>query len=126
MHVLLVGFNDYTYVVFICEHFLFCLWNHSLTIEKVTEQNVSRKYKAFVVIYLVCVQSFLNHWHFLPADTHTRNVSFSENFVLFGTIHLVCMQHLPKTNISYPLIHIRTCAYQGVRNVSFSDNLRTY
>ena len=28
-----------------------------------------------------------------------------------------------KTNISYPLIHTRTCAYQGVRNVRFSENL---
>ena len=27
-----------------------------------------------------------------------------------------------KTNISYPLIRTRTCAYQGVRNASFSDN----
>ena len=27
-----------------------------------------------------------------------------------------------KTNISYPLIHTRACAYQGVRNVSFSEN----
>ena len=27
-----------------------------------------------------------------------------------------------KTNISNPLIRIRTCAYQGVRNVSFSEN----
>ena len=27
-----------------------------------------------------------------------------------------------KTNISYPLIRTRTCAYQGVRNVSFSEN----
>ena len=28
-----------------------------------------------------------------------------------------------KTNISYPLIRTRTCAYQGVRNASFSENL---
>ena len=28
-----------------------------------------------------------------------------------------------KTNISYPLIRTRTCAYQGVRNVRFSENL---
>ena len=28
-----------------------------------------------------------------------------------------------KTNISYPLIRSRTCAYQGVRNVRFSENL---
>ena len=27
-----------------------------------------------------------------------------------------------KTNISYPLIHIRTYEYQGVRNVGFSKN----
>ena len=27
-----------------------------------------------------------------------------------------------KKYISYPLIRIRTCAYQGVRNVSFSKN----
>ena len=31
-----------------------------------------------------------------------------------------------KTNISNPLIRTRTCAYQGVRNVSFSKHLRTY
>ena len=27
-----------------------------------------------------------------------------------------------ETNISYPLIHKRMFAYQGVRNVSFSEN----
>ena len=27
-----------------------------------------------------------------------------------------------KTNISYPLKRTSTCAYQGVRNVSFSEN----
>ena len=31
-----------------------------------------------------------------------------------------------KTNISYPLTRIRTCAYQGVRNVSFSENLACF
>ena len=30
-----------------------------------------------------------------------------------------------KTNISYPLVRTRTCAYQGVRNVSFENILRT-
>ena len=33
-------------------------------------------------------------------------------------------QIFPKTNISYPLI--RTCAYQGVRNVRFSENLACF
>ena len=27
-----------------------------------------------------------------------------------------------KTDISYPLIHPPTCAYQGVKNSSFSEN----
>ena len=27
-----------------------------------------------------------------------------------------------KLTFLYPLIHTRTCAYQGVRNVSFSEN----
>ena len=27
-----------------------------------------------------------------------------------------------KTNISHPLIRTRTCTYQGLRNVSFSEN----
>ena len=32
-------------------------------------------------------------------------------------------QIFQKTNISYPLIRTRTCAYQEVRNVCFSENL---
>ena len=32
-------------------------------------------------------------------------------------------QNFRKTNISYPLIRTRTCAYQGVRNVCFSEIL---
>ena len=31
-----------------------------------------------------------------------------------------------KTNISYPLTRIRTCAYQGVRNVSFPEILACF
>ena len=31
-----------------------------------------------------------------------------------------------KTNISYLLIRTRTCAHQGVRNVSFSENLTCF
>ena len=31
-----------------------------------------------------------------------------------------------KTNISFPVTRTPTCAYQGVRNVSFSEILHTY
>ena len=40
----------------------------------------------------------------------------------YGIIHLVHTRNFRKTNISYPLIRTRGCAYQGVRIVSFSDN----
>ena len=39
-----------------------------------------------------------------------------------GVINQVFTQNFPKTNISNLLIHTRTCAYQGVRNVSFSED----
>ena len=32
-------------------------------------------------------------------------------------------QIIRKKDISYPLIRTRACTYQGVRNVSFSENL---
>ena len=35
--------------------------------------------------------------------------------------HLVCTKFFQKTNISYLLIRTRTCAYQGVKNVSFLE-----
>ena len=31
-----------------------------------------------------------------------------------------------KTNISYPLVRTRTCAYQGVRNVHYSEILTCF
>ena len=35
-------------------------------------------------------------------------------------------QNFRKTNISYPLIRTRTCAYQGVGNVCFSEILACF
>ena len=37
-------------------------------------------------------------------------------------IHLLRTENFSKTNISYPNIRTSTCAYQGVRNVSFPEN----
>ena len=51
-----------------------------------------------------------------------RSVNFKTWIQWVGVIHLVRTQLFRKTNISYPLICTRTCAYQGVRNVSFSGN----
>ena len=40
-----------------------------------------------------------------------------------GIIHLVSTENVPKkTNIFSPLIRTHTCAYQGVRNICFSEN----
>ena len=40
---------------------------------------------------------------------------------MLGIIHLVNFKVF--LNISYPLIRIRTCAYQGVGNISFLENV---
>ena len=47
----------------------------------------------------------------IPAGVH----SFSAYAILFYFF-------FEKTNIFYPLISTRTCAYQEVRNISFSEN----
>ena len=39
-----------------------------------------------------------------------------------GNHYLARTQLFRKTNISYPVIRTRTCAYQGLSNVSFSRN----
>ena len=44
-----------------------------------------------------------------------------------GIIHLFCVSKIfRKTNNSYLLVRTPTCAYQGVRNVSFSENFDTH
>ena len=42
--------------------------------------------------------------------------------VQLGIIYLVRTQKYLQTNISYPLIRTRTCAYQEERDVSISEN----
>ena len=44
------------------------------------------------------------------------------NIIMFWTIYLVRTQNFRKTKISKLMISKRTCAYQGVRNVIFSEN----
>ena len=60
---------------------------------------------------------------------HTSRITAKKSFTSLGNhwytkgsfiyyVHKI----FQKTNISYPLIRTRTSAYQGVRNVSFSEN----
>ena len=42
---------------------------------------------------------------------------------IYKITYLVRAQKFLKSNISYPLIRTLMCAYQGLRNVSFSENL---
>ena len=48
---------------------------------------------------------------------HTRSTSPSK-----GIIDLVRTQNSQKTKIFYPLLDTRMSAYEGVRNVSFSES----
>ena len=53
-----------------------------------------------------------------------RQKGESQNGCFKKTKHAKFFKKTP--NISYPLIRTRTCAYQGVRNVHFSENLPYY
>ena len=60
----------------------------------------------------------LTKWETLDKNRVTYLLEFYHS----GTfIYYVCTI-FRKTNISYPQIRLRSCAYQGVRNVSFPEN----
>ena len=65
--------------------------------------------QASVTIRLACSKAFNIFFQFFWCKDLT--ISLSTYAKLFK-----------KTNISYPLIHLCTCAYQGLRNVSSSKN----
>ena len=78
------------------------------------------------------------HFHFFNGSQQRKGLKYLTGFkICLWTIHafyfwlnqsfpmiirLAQTQNFPKTNISYLLICTRTCEYQGVRNVSFSEN----
>ena len=55
----------------------------------------------------------------MEANTSLKPAVRNHSFSLYGKL-------FEKLKFSYPLIHTCTCEYQGVRNVSFSENLLTY
>ena len=69
---------------------------------------------------------FLNG--FVRVKLDSLDLKFTKKGFPQGFIHLVRTQFyfffffFEKTNIFYPLISTRTCAYQEVRNISFSEN----
>ena len=50
------------------------------------------------------------------------NLTNKKIFISKAIIYLIRAQNFPETNIFYPLIRTRRCAYQAVRNVSFLEN----
>ena len=46
-----------------------------------------------------------------------------QNIAIKGSSMYYVRKIFRKTNISYPLIRTPSCTYQGVRNVSFSENV---
>ena len=51
-----------------------------------------------------------------------KNISMKKVSALKGSFIYYVRKNFWKTNIPYPLFRTRLCAYQGVRNVSFSEN----
>ena len=69
--------------------------------------------------------NFSNHYNIgcLPLSSFIlRSVNLKRLFLLWDHSFSTYKNFFRKTNISYPLMRRRTCAYQGVRNVSFSEN----
>ena len=79
-------------------------------------QDSPLNYNYFNVSYLVlmCYNMSISHVVGNKAKGRISRRVFQEN---------KACQIFRKTNISYPLIRTRTCAYQGVRNIRFSENL---
>ena len=53
-----------------------------------------------------------------PCRLNQRNLTAQGAYI---KLYQASCKIFRKTKISYPLIRTRTCAYQGVRNLSFSD-----
>ena len=68
---------------------------------------------------ITCLQKKLHQAGYGGISTICTKVQISKR-VLQGN---KARQIFQKPNISYPLIHTRTCAYQRERNVDFSENL---
>ena len=93
-----------------------------------------------LITFFAQVKKFdkMHHWipHKILAQKKTilwTSLNFfevSQNFRQYSTGLRVFQENkvrqiFRKTNISYPMILTRGCAYQGVRNVSFSENLES-
>ena len=91
--------------------------------------NVSQKTVVSMVECLFIFQSFnVNVTGLLDID-YKFNFQFVSIFKVnnnYGSSSKYIRKVFQKTNISNPLIRTRTGAYQGVGNVSFSENLRMY
>ena len=90
-----------------------------------------------MVFTLDSILSSLQHFLFHKTSLHSLWLMFTLNKVtlLSKSAFLICISvynegssiwYVPKilrnTNISYPLIRTRSCAYQGVTNFSFPEN----
>ena len=58
---------------------------------------------------------------FLSGSSFTIHRAAGKEGGKIGIVHLAGMQNFPK-KITNPLVHTRTCTYQGIRNVSFPKN----
>ena len=123
---------------------------YALSIDQIADLlhfNGNNSYQTSVFIYFILLDHPFSMYaklsekltFFISDDIHTyvriRNVSFLEKFAcvlkMDDPLQSLCIKGpfihyvrkiFRKTNISNPLIRTHTCAYQGVTNVSFSEN----
>ena len=97
-------------------------------------QHINRKINYNDLRHYFKIDGFLIMWLFSDLNklclVFARGImDFVNDLKLINLFHatgrflytLKISENLRKTNIFYPLIRTRTCAYHGVRNVSFSE-----
>ena len=120
---------------------LFCLQGDRRAmfsrLDMVYQRRYNTKFPWFIEKLRFCLKEtfwMMKYWKMLHRTSYKQ---MSENFEFVGNKakeriskrvfqENKARQIFRKTNISYSLIRTRTCAYQGVRNVCFSENLTCF
>ena len=133
-----------TFLVLILQStcFICTTWKCKQTMEQQSHRAcewTKSKQKQFDLAHKKCngiIKAWLNVWLSMMSGHGANPIFFNKTkvqtsrtlantrftwWVRYWNIHLVRTQIFRKTNISYPLICICTCTYQGIRNVSFPE-----
>ena len=105
------------------------MWKYLTAVAVFSCVMCSKIVQAKLVLISKSIFKLIHHWENFPSSEIHANSSVirqkgeSQNGCFQKT---KARQIFRKTNISYPLIRTRASAYQGVRNIRFSENLACF